>query len=85
MLSRFDNSILSGDSGDFDSDISNKYFSTYCESFNLKSLRKNPTYFQNHDKPTCIGLILTTNHGVSYLLVQSTLDFLISKGLLLQY
>ena len=59
MLSRFDNSILSGDSGDFDSDISNKYFSTYCESFNLKSLRKNPTYFQIHDKPTCIGLILT--------------------------
>ena len=32
---------------------------SFCESYNLKSLIKQPTCYKNPDKPTCIDLILT--------------------------
>ena len=55
LLGKFDNCILLGD---FNSGVSNKYLSTFCESYNLKSLIKNLTCLKNHGKPTCIDLIL---------------------------
>ena len=35
-----------------------------CESFNLKSLIKNPRCFKNLDNPTCIDLILSNKKSV---------------------
>ena len=32
---------------------------SFCESYNLKSLIKQPTCYKNPDKPTCVDLILT--------------------------
>ena len=52
---KFDNCIWIGVSN---SEISNKYLKVFGESYNLKSLTKNPTCFKNHDKPTCNDLIL---------------------------
>ena len=53
---KFNNWILIGD---FNSKISNKYLKAFCEYCNLNRLTKNFTCFKNHDKPTCIDLILT--------------------------
>ena len=44
---------------DFNSKTSNKYLKAFRESYNLKSLIKNPTCFKNHHKPTRIDLIFT--------------------------
>ena len=52
---KFDNFILLGN---FNSEISNKYLKAFCKSYILKVLIKNPTRFKNHDKSTCIDLIL---------------------------
>ena len=52
-----------------------KYF---CESYNLSSLTKNPTWYKNLDNPRCIGLKLTNKHRNfqnSYVIEMSGSDF----------
>ena len=45
--------------GDFNVGIDEANMQSFCESYNLKSLIKQPTCYKNPDKPTCIDLILT--------------------------
>ena len=45
--------------GDFNVGIEEANMQSFCESYNLKSLIKQPTCYKNPDKPTCIDLILT--------------------------
>ena len=45
--------------GDLNSEISEMAMSEYCETCNLQNLVKDPTYYKNRLKPTCIDLILT--------------------------
>ena len=44
---------------DFNVGIEEAYMQSFCESYNLKSLIKQPTCYKNPDKPTFIDLILT--------------------------
>ena len=44
---------------DFNVEIEEATTKSFCENYNLKSLIKQPTYYKNSDKPTCIDLILT--------------------------
>ena len=39
--------------------MNNKYSPFVCETHNLKSLIKQPTYYENPNSPTCIDLVLT--------------------------
>ena len=45
--------------GDFNVGVEEANMQTFCESYNLKSLIKQPTCYKNPDKPTCIDLIST--------------------------
>ena len=45
--------------GGFNAGIEEANVQSFCESYNLKSLIKQPTCYKNPDKPTCIDLILT--------------------------
>ena len=36
---------------------------SFYENYNLKSLIKQPTYYKNPNKPTCIDLTLTNVHA----------------------
>ena len=45
--------------GDFNVEIEEANMKSFCENFNLKGLTKQPTYYKNPNKPTCIDLILT--------------------------
>ena len=44
---------------DFNARLSNNFADSFCGSYRLKSLIKNPTCFKGPDNPTCIDLILT--------------------------
>ena len=45
--------------GDFNADVSDKAMLDFCESYNLKSLIKQPIRFKNSENPSCIDLFLT--------------------------
>ena len=45
--------------GDFNANVSDKAMLDFCESYNLKSLIKQPTCFKNFENPSCIDLFLT--------------------------
>ena len=45
--------------GDFNVEIEEVNIKSFCENYNLESLIKQPTYYKNPNKPTCIDLILT--------------------------
>lgn len=45
--------------GNFNADVSDKAMLEFCESYNLKSVIKQPTCFDNHENPSSIGLFLT--------------------------
>ena len=45
--------------GDFNAGIEETTMKSFCESYNLTSLIKQPTCFKNPEKPSCIDLILT--------------------------
>ena len=45
--------------GDFNVGIEEANMQSFCESYNLKSLIKQPTCYKSPDKPTCIDLLLT--------------------------
>ena len=55
-LSQYDNVVILGD---FNSEINEDAMETFCNSFNLKSLIKEPTCFKSTKNPSCIDLILT--------------------------
>ena len=45
--------------GDFNAGIEETTMISFCESYNLTNLIKQPTCFKNPEKPSCIDLILT--------------------------
>ena len=45
--------------GDFNVEINDPKMQTFCEMYNFKSLTKQPTYYKNPDKPSCIDFMLT--------------------------
>ena len=45
--------------GDFNAGIEMTTMKSFCESYNLTNLTKQPTCFKNPQTPSCIGLILT--------------------------
>ena len=45
--------------GDFNAGIEETAMKSFCESYNLTNLIKQPTCFKNTKKPSCIDLILT--------------------------
>ena len=45
--------------GDFNAGIEETTMKSFCESYNLTNLIKQPTCFKNTKKPSCIDLILT--------------------------
>ena len=47
--------------GDFNTDINQSCMKSFCESYTLSSLIKEPTYHKNPQNPSCIDLILTNN------------------------
>ena len=44
--------------GNFNADVSDKAMLDFCESYNLKGLIKQPTYFKNPENPSSIDLLL---------------------------
>ena len=46
--------------GDFNAGIEETTMKSFCESYNLTNLIKQPTCFKNPKKPSCTGLILTS-------------------------
>ena len=45
--------------GDFNAGIEETTMKSFCESYNLTNLIKQPTCFKNPEKPSCIDLTLT--------------------------
>ena len=45
--------------GDFNIEADSKEMSSFCDTFDLTSLIKEPTCYKNPDNPSCIDLILT--------------------------
>ena len=56
--------------GDFNSKITESAMENYCGTYHLDNLIKDSTCFKNHDKPSCIDLILT-NFPKSFLFSQT--------------
>ena len=54
--SKYENVIFLGD---FNAGVLEAPLTSLCESYNLKSIIKQPTCFKNPKKPSCIDLILT--------------------------
>ena len=54
--SKYENVIFLGD---FNAGVLETPMTSFCESYNLKSIIKQPTCFKNPEKPSCIDLILT--------------------------
>ena len=55
---QYENLILIGD---FNKDINHSCMKTFCESYTLSSLIKEPTCYKNPQNPSCIDLILTNS------------------------
>ena len=45
--------------GDFNEGVNKQHMQSFCETYDLKSLIKQPTYYKNPNSPTCIDFILT--------------------------
>ena len=56
LSSHDDNIVLLGD---FNSEIAEDKLNEFCEIYNLKNLVKDPSCFNNPEKPSCIDLIIT--------------------------
>ena len=48
--------------GDFNVGIDEPYMKSFCETYNLTNLIKQPTCNKNPDNPMCIDLILINDH-----------------------
>ena len=46
-------------SGIFNAVVLETFMTSFCEPYNLKSIIKEPTCFENLEKPSCIELMLT--------------------------
>ena len=55
---QYENLILLGD---FNTDTNHSCMKTFCESYTLSSLIKEPTCYKNQQNPLCIDLILTNS------------------------
>ena len=44
--------------GDFNVGMKNSDMSLFCDTYNLKSLVKEPTCYQNPENPPCVDIIL---------------------------
>ena len=55
-LSTYDNLLLIGD---FNSEINDSEMTSFCETYNLKNLIKEPTCYKNPLNPSSIDVILT--------------------------
>ena len=51
--------------GNFNAEIEETTMKSFCKSYNLTNLIKQPTFFKNPEKPSCIDLILT-NRSISF-------------------
>ena len=62
--------------GDLTISINDNKMKHFCESYNLKSLIKVPTYYENLDNPSCIDLRLTnkTNNFQSLCVIETSLS-----------
>ena len=62
--------------GDLNISINDNKMKHFCESYNLKSLIKVPTYYENLDNPSCIDLRLTnkTNNFQSLCVIETSLS-----------
>ena len=47
--------------GDLNAGVDEVSLSSFCDTYDLRSLIKEPTCYKNPDNPTCIDLILTSN------------------------
>lgn len=47
--------------GNFNIEINETFLQLFCESYELKSLIKEPTCYKNPANPSCIDLIMTNN------------------------
>ena len=56
--SKYENFIVSGD---FNEGMDNSDMSVFCDTYDLKSLIKEPTCYKNPENPSCVDLILTSN------------------------
>ena len=56
--------------GDFNSEMTESAMENFCGTYHLHNLIKDPTYFKNPDKPSCIDLLLT-NFPKSFLKSQT--------------
>ena len=54
--SKYENVIFLGD---FNAGVLETPMTSFCESYTLKSIIKQPTSFKNPEKPSCVDLILT--------------------------
>ena len=45
--------------GDFNVGVEEPHRKTFCENYSLQNLIKQPAYYKNSSRPTCIDLILT--------------------------
>ena len=45
--------------GNFNTEIDEQHMQSFCDNYSLKSLIRQPTCYENFEKPTCIDLILT--------------------------
>ena len=45
--------------GDFNVGVEEPHMKTFCESYSLRNIIKQPTCYKNPSRPTCIDLILT--------------------------
>ena len=46
---------------DFNSEIGERSMHDFCNAYNLESLSKTPTCFENPENPSCIDLLLTNS------------------------
>ena len=44
--------------GDFDMEVSEPCLSQFLETYRVKSIAKNKTYFKNNVNPSCIDLLI---------------------------
>ena len=56
--------------GDFNFEMTEFAMENFCGTYHLHNLIKDPTYFKNPDKPSCIDLLLT-NFPKSFLKSQT--------------
>ena len=56
LCEKYENFMLAGD---FNSEMCEDEMQFFCNTYNLKNLVKDKTFFKNIANPTCIDLILT--------------------------